>query len=651
MIKNKIFRIINKKLLILVAFLLFIPSYIFAENYRKDNLIYIKDNDCLRFEINPASYAKWGIKKFATNIFSAKIEEIKNDDTDFAKFREKHKNEAETFKYQDPQWRCYELTIENNTGNRGYGNLVIESKHKTDKDTYWIWPEQFQMYISKLNLNTNKLEEPKLCKKFTNEDAYNENEEEGTFLVKRDFDSAKDGRHYVVKTPFDAQEYNSTYATKEKFRIYVFQKWAEPIPKNLLPGEYTVPLSIRYATRPGMYSMASDAVEDNGKLIVAEDGKMKLRFTFKPMSLSNEKLKELYGEEFAKSVEGHLKKLWGFNSIDEFNKYCNNKGLYSAYKVDLNSSKYIKSTYTRNDFNYPETFEIPLEDSAGNINYEAVKMFNVFVDAMGEKNKPDFNMLIRWQEMKLDKLNITPGKYRTLQLFNPEDDSDKSAFSNLWENNKFKETEDDYKKRLNDKKTGIDSKLNSNMGVNPYYILDYKDGKEDLTVSFVQSVYDSDMLNEFGLVKIDKNKPIQYKGADSKLHEAEVLEETDFTSNPAKKVYQKRITKIKLKDIPLAQKGDINEKIYLGNVGLVYNESDFSDDDIKVSSDSAFWLWNVDLRKRVLVEKYEDKINKKPLEDKIKEAKKIEQGNKSKEAFDVLKKAIVEAETVKEKGF
>ncbi|EGY79336.1 hypothetical protein HMPREF9129_1543 [Peptoniphilus indolicus ATCC 29427] len=536
------------KLFLLIAIFLLIPSYVFAENIRMDDKVYIKGNNFVSFQINPEPYMRWEKGNFDPKKFSVKLREIKKDDQDFAAFIKKHEKEAESFRSHEAQWFCYEIEAKNETDCAQYGNINIESKHIKDEDTYWIWPEQFQMYVSRFDEETNKFAEPKHCKRFMRleeADGYKGNRfETDSFFLIRDFNKNKDGRSYIANAGFGSKFKNHTYTTKDKFRVYVFQGWADPIPKNLLPGEYKIPLSIRYASRPGMYSMASGAVEDNGKLIVTEDGKMKLRFTFKPMSLADPK----YTKENDKVIEGHLTDLWVFNSLDEYSKYYSNETYYSDYKVYLNDPKYLKSTYTRDNFNYPETYEIPLEYSNGQPNYEAVKMFNVRVDAMG--SNPDFNMLMRWQEMEREKINSTPGKYRALQLFNSTQErfnSDKKVFDKLWKDNNFIEDENAYLNRLHDKNEKANTKLNTKTGVNPYYTFEFKDGKGDLTVSFVEQVYDKENLKEFGLVRIEKDKPIKYKGADKKFHEVEVLEEKYFTINEAKEKFGNRITKIKLK--------------------------------------------------------------------------------------------------------
>ena len=642
------FKNLNRFLFSILLLLVFIPLNIFAGEQPPVEVPTIND-PMTYFDIHPENYRRWKEKySFSEDMLKVKSEKINENDKLFKDFKEKHKAEADSMMYQEEEWNCYEIDVfcKDNAGS--YGNFIINSKHTKDKNTYNIWPEQFKLYVSRFDEETNQFEEPKEYTKARNDAEANDLVTKGIpeYLLVQDYNSHADGRAYYASLVLSTKRIGSDRTHKDKFRVYVFQGHPDPIPKDLLAGEYKIPLSVRYAYRPGMYSMAADAVEDYGKLIVGNDGSLKLKMKFKPMTMADPKYTGT-----GKPIEGHLTDLWTYNSIDDFNDYCKNKTYFSENKIYLNNPKYLKSTYTREYFNYPEEFVIPLEYSNGKPNYESQKMFTVRVDAMGSMD-PEFNLLMRHKDMVLEKVDLPSGKYEAMPLID-ENDSMNAGVKELWENGKFKYTKEEYNKKLADSTIDNNSLLNLDIGVNPYYEVEFKDNKANLTISYVKGVAGSDGPEEFGLVKINKNKDIRYKTADGSLKPIEILEEEDFTLEPAKTKYVKRITKIKLDNVPLAKLGDINQFIYLENARYAHCYDDEGTKTVEVKPDeyddpieNMYGINNFDLKKMVLVESTTPELNKPTLQEKLNEAKAIEQGKKTDEAFNTLKAAITSAEGV-----
>ncbi|MFR7349283.1 S-layer homology domain-containing protein [Peptoniphilus sp.] len=639
------FKNLNRLLFSILILLVFIPLNIFAAD--PPPTIYPVDGDPMAYyEIHPQDYEIWRKNhNFDPNYIKIDAKKISDKDQLFKEFKEKHKAEADSMMYQDEEWNCYEIYI-----NHAYGNFYIESKHTKDENTYNIWPEQFKLYVSRFDEKTNQFEEPKEYTKVKNDAEANDLITKGipNYTLVQDYNSHADGRSYYVNVSLSEKyrEETKDYSEEDTFRVYVFQGHPDPIPNDLLAGEYKIPLSVRYATRPGMYSMASGAVEDYGKLIVGNDGSLKLKMKFKPMVLSDAKFTG-NGEP----LEGHLTDLWTYNSIDDFNDFKKNMTYFSENKIYLNNSKYLKSTYTRKYFNYPEEFVIPLEYSNGKPNYESQKMFTVRVDAMGSMD-PEFNLLMRHKEMVLEKVDLPSGKYEAMPLID-EKDTMNAGVKGLWENGKFKYTKEEYNKKLADSTIDNYSLLNTDIGVNPYYEVEFKDNKANLTVSYVKGVVGSDGPEEFGLVKINENKDIRYKTADGSLKPIEILEEENFTLEPAKTKYGKIITKIKLDNVPLSKLGDINQIIYLENARYAHCYDDWGDMTVDVKPhegddpiENMYGINNFDIKKMVLVESTTPDLNKAALQEKINEAKAIEQGKKTDEAFNTLEAAITSAEEV-----
>lgn len=642
------FKNLNRFLFSILLLLVFIPLNIFAGEQPPVEVPTVND-PMTYFDIHPDSYRIWKEKyNFSEEMLKVKSEKINENDKLFKAFKEKHKAEADSMMRQNEEWNCYEIDVFRKDNAGSYGNFIINSKHTKDNNTYNIWPEQFKLYVSRFDEETNQFEEPKEHTKARNDAEANDLITKGIpeYTLVQDYNSHADGRAYYASLSLSPKQIGNDYTHKDKFRVYVFQGHPEPIPNDLLAGEYKIPLSVRYAYRPGMYSMASDAVEDYGKLIVGNDGSLKLKMKFKPMVLSDAKYTGT-----GKPIEGHLTDLWTYNSIDDFNDYCKNETYFSENKIYLNNSKYLKSTYTREYYNYPEEFEIPLEYSNGKPNYESQKMFTVRVDAMGSMD-PEFNLLMRHKEMVLEKVNLPSGKYEAMPLID-EKDTMNEGVKGLWENGKFKYTKEEYNKMLADSSISSSKLLNTDIGANPYYEVEFKDDKANITVSYVKGVVGSDGSEEFGLLKINENKDIRYKTADGKLKPIEILEEEDFTLEPAKDKYKKRITKIKLDNVPLSKLGDINQIIYLENARYAHCYNDSGDMTVEVKPDewddpieNMYGINNFDIKKMVLVEKTTPDLNKTALQEKINEAKAIEKGNKTDEAFNTLKAAITSSEGV-----
>ncbi len=387
-------------------------------------------------------------------------------------------------------------------------------------------PEQFGVYITRKN-KEGKWEEPiKLERNYTNDTI------EKTF----DISYLSNPGDYEVgvslfslfKLPEEEQWTDEegalhTYRDSAIIRVYTFMEKPKEIPRDLLPGNYKIPLIIRYFGTPGRYSMASGAVEKYGNLIVSPDRSMKLRMTFKPMTISDSTLTG------GAPVNGHLEKLWTFNTLDDFQDYLKNGTLYSGNKISLDNSKNLLETYTENGKVYPKTYEIPLVDSEGNPNYEAKKMFDVRVDAMGTMD-PTFDLLMDWEKMTFAGLTYPNGKYEGMPILR-----ENSPLAELWENGKFKISEEENLKKLEDLTNDVTKIFDDSQGVSPYYRFSVSDSKVDLDLSYVKEAGIGEDLKEYGLVKINDSKPIKYKAADGKLYNIEVLEETPFKSQGGSK--------------------------------------------------------------------------------------------------------------------
>lgn len=588
------------------------------------------------FEIHSEAYKRWKEGGFSNDFLQVSGKELESDDELFAQFRKEHDSEAAFSASEDKVWHAYELDLACKNTAGSYGNFIITSSGIDDGNMYNIWPEQVEVYLSRYDFENNTWREvEKLIKGTSQSDQY------ADYSVIQDFLENRYGSKYKIDIDL-SEDINSTQRSrKDKFRIYIFQGWPKPIPNNLFPGEYSVPLSIRYANSPGKYSMASGAVEEKGTLIVGEDKSLKLRFFFKPMTISDP------AYTGGKPLNGHLEKLWLYKSIDDYNLFKKNSNLYKGKEISLDTPEFLKETYTEGVTIYPKTYEIPLEYEDGNVNYESQKFFRVKVDAMGDMD-PNFNLLMRVDDMKLEKINLPSGKYNAMPLV-PENNN----LSKAWENNNFKWTKDEYCQKLTDE-AETKKIYNKNFGIIPIYELEVKDGKADLIIEYPENYKDTFRnnvrYNEAGLIKADENMPIQYRSAtNNELKNAEILKEVNFTVSNSENKHEKRITKIKLKDIPLPLTKD-DEKIQLTNVQLVsINNSsriNYKPDEYAFKSGILYSVPNFDLMKKVLVEKYEETPNKKPLEDKIQVAKAIEKGNKTDEAFDTLKAAITSAEEV-----
>ena len=114
--------------------------------------------------------------------------------------------------------------------------------------------------------------------------------------------------------------------------------------------------------------MADGAVEDNGELIVGQDGSIKLRIKFKPLTLSDP------AYTGGKAITGHLMKLWTYNSVDDFDQYMKAPTVFTAKEIALDNPQYLKKYFSENvggiELSFPEIYEIPLKYEDGSTNYE-----------------------------------------------------------------------------------------------------------------------------------------------------------------------------------------------------------------------------------------------------------------------------------------
>ena len=251
---------------------------------------------------------------------------------------------------------------------------------------------------------------------------------------------------------------------------------------------------------------------------------------------------------------------------------------------------------------------------------------------------------------KAEEVNLPSGKYEAMPLID-ENDVMNNGIKALWENGKFKYTIEEYNKMLGSRRTDNNGLLNVEIGVSPYYEVEIKDNKANLTVSYVNDVMGEDSPEEYGLVKINDDKDITYKNADGKLQSIEILDEAGFELDPVTEEYEYRITQIRLENVPISKPGDANQFIYLENARYVRCYSTFGTmivDAKPAKGDdptaNKYGIFNFDLNKMVLVESTTPGLNRATLQEKINEAKAIEQGKKTEEAFSKLKAAIKAAE-------
>ncbi|UHR02810.1 S-layer homology domain-containing protein [Peptoniphilus sp. GNH] len=264
----------------------------------------------------------------------------------------------------------------------------------------------------------------------------------------------------------------------------------------------------------------------------------------------------------------------------------------------------------------------------------------------------NINPIIQTVELReaANKADIPSIKYEAMPLID-ENDAMNAGIKGLWENGKFKYTKEEYNKMLAARYKDNNSLFNVEIGVNPYYEVEIKDNKANLTVSYVNNVMGEESPEEYGLVKIDDDEDIIYKTADGNSQPVEILDAEEFTLDPARDEYGERITKIRLDNVPLSKLGDANQFIYLENARYVRCYSEW--EDLKVdakpakgeeSTENMYGIFNFDLNKMVLVESAKPGLNKATLQEKVNEAKAIEQGKKTDEAFAKLKAAIAAAE-------
>lgn len=639
-----------------INFILFLLVFLFASGSNvlaadHSAIIPITGDNRAHFEIHPEVYKRWAEGKdestdetathplFDENRLKMSGKKISDNDQNFKEFREKHKDEAAVNKEDDPQWNAYELDLKHDVGCDYYGNFVINSSGIDDGSMYNIWPEQVELYLSSFDDSTNSWSEPKKLDKKRSYDEQGEG-----FYVIQDYKSSHDGRKYLINLSLQPVDYYSS--THDKFRIYIFQGWPKPIPKDLLPGTYNIPLSIRYSNSPGKYSMADGAVEDNGELIVGQDGSIKLRIKFKPLTLSDP------AYTGGQAITGHLMKLWTYNSVDDFDQYMKAPTVFTAKEIALDNPQYLKKYFSENvggiELSFPEIYEIPLKYEDGSTNYESQKLFKVKVDAMGNSLQ-NFNLLMRWEDMKLEKLNLPSGKYKVLKIISLP--ANQAMLDALWdkENNKIKYTREQYNDELiqgNYNKLGF----NPGEGIIPIYDLEIRKNKADITVYWAEQYKKGTKLRETGIVKIDDSKPIQYKSSDGSIKDVEVLDSKDFTVTNKKNTYKNRITKIKLKDVPLSiGDEDEDEKIGLINARFISVEDNgrmtLAPKKTEDPVERMFKIPNYDIGKKVLEEKIEE-INKDNLNQAIEDAKSIKKGRHSEEDFKKLSKAIEVAENV-----
>ncbi|WP_085875883.1 S-layer homology domain-containing protein [Peptoniphilus vaginalis] len=641
-----------------INFILFLLVFLFASGSNvlaadHSGIIPITGDKRAHFEIHPEVYKRWAQGKevstdqkviyplFDESRLRMSGKKIPDDDQNFKEFREKHKDEAAFNKADAPQWNAYELDLMQNVGYAVYGNFDINSSGIDDGSMYNIWPEQVEMYLSYFDKSTNSWSEPKKLDKRRGYDDQGKG-----FLVIQDYKSSHDGRKYSIDLSLQPVDYYQS--THDKFRIYIFQGWPKPIPKDLLPGTYNIPLSIRYSNSPGKYSMADGAVGDNGKLIVGQDGSIKLRIKFNAMTLSDP------AYTGGKPITGHLMKLWTYNSVNDFDQYMKAPTVFTAREIDLDNPQYLKKYYSEEvdgiELSFPEIYEIPLKYENGSTNYESQKLFKVKVDAMGNSLQ-NFNLLMRWEDMKLEKLDLQSGKYKALQIISLP--ANQATLDTLWdkENNKLKYTKEQYIDELF-KGNYKSLRFDPGKSIIPIYDLEIKKNKADITVYWAEQYKKEKKIRETGIVKIDDSKPIQYKSSDGSIKDAEVLESKDFTVTNKKNTYKNRITKIKLKDVPLSigdedEYGD--EKIGLINARFISVEDNgrmtLAPKKTEDPVERMFKIPNYDIWKKVLVEKIEE-INKDKLNQAIEDAKSIKIGKHSGEDFNKLTKAIESAENV-----
>ena len=391
----------------------------------------------------------------------------------------------------------------------------------------------------------------------------------------------KDG-YEVIKKP---AEIVIPEINKEHYIFIASRKEMPQIPENLMPGTYEVPTIARKQNDVGSYSMASGSLKKIAKIKVNKYGQRFLYPQFQNMWLMG--------------LNGHLQKLQYHDTVGAAE-------LKEAKIID-----YYKDS-TDGYKEYPQTFEIPLR------NNQATKEVYVTVDAMGDGSQYFWLTLNNDGFLEGTRSNPKGLIIKTIDL------SDGKYLADVLPN--------DFKKKdlyYDEKIFGKDSNLK--------YEITIKDGKATLELNTNDT-----------LISLPTKETNYYniKADQLVFGESKEIEAWGYKQRTKKwfSMGKLKVTnKITIKNIDLNKLLETKSGLiaYLGNNPIFkYNEETKKYE----RKDTTFSIPSINFyRVKSLNEK--PILKTKELEDLISQAEKINQGNKTKKAFDELKSAIGSAKS------
>lgn len=556
-------------------------------------------------------------------------------DEDFLNFAKAHY--AESDPATPTWWVGYELDFKDWV----FGAIYSEASG-TDGEFFPLWSNSMKAYITVYDEEKGVFGEPVECQfgKYTNGSPYYKSNKklDVSHSVLEKFEGINpDGRDFKNCLSYHIHDITKllggvSYKDKNfKVRFYLFQGPAHDVPVDLPPGTHKVPLRARVDDNGGGYSMAANAIERTGDLVVHKDGSMDLKVRFKGMDLGG--------------LRGHLLKLWYYPTIKDYHQYYKNESFYRGNKIELLPEDH----YYEGGAKYPKTFTIPLRDKKGNFNPEAAKILQVRVDAMGD-NQEDFNLLIDWQRIAGYDPGLADGTYRAAAL-------GYWKMGDIWDDaqRKFTKTDEELLTAMEENDVGYEATESGEGRVLPIYEVTIKGGKADVVVTFPERTKNGDAVIETGMRPIDPDEPIQYVDADGERRDIEILKQKPLTWEDPDDYSEKSgnvVTQFRMKNVPISSGKDQNVFFALGNGSAIELDSDgeFEESYKSYDSDSFFLnMHNFDIRYMEKVGDLPISEAEKALTDAIAEAKGLPR-DKAADAIKALDDAIADAQKVLDSG-
>ncbi len=170
-------------------------------------------------------------------------------------------------------------------------------------------------------------------------------------------------------------------------------------PDNLHNGIYEVPIDAWNYTAD-QPSMANGALSSPAKLIVTDEGQ-KLYFTIHPMVLEGT------------GIEGHLEKMWYFDSLEKLNQYQSDPITYRDNRKEVK----VESTYSIGARVYPGNLSIDLNTD------KPIVYMQVQVDAMGA-SRPYVKIRLHYDYMETINWALNDGLYEVpFEIYRNKDDT------------------------------------------------------------------------------------------------------------------------------------------------------------------------------------------------------------------------------------